>query len=65
LSVVFFSPLTLSKFDDTEGEWTEVPSRKKPKAKREMPELQDNTTRNERIDQLQEVIIITVVVAVS
>jgi len=48
----------MCKFVCTDGEWMEVPSRRKQKAKKEMADLQENRTRNERSDQLQEVVII-------
>ena len=48
-------------FDVAAGEWTEVPSRKKPKAKRDGPELnQEPVTTNEQTDQPQQVVIISI-----
>jgi len=45
-------------FDGTAGEWTEVPSRKKVKGKREGSELtQEQKTTNEPADQLQQVLV--------
>ena len=43
--------------DDVDGAWTEVPSRKKLRAKKDAPELQENRTRNETVDTIQQVVI--------
>jgi len=53
---VALSALMMSAFDGTEGEWTEVPSRKKLKAKKETSEPQENKTSSETADSVQQVV---------
>ena len=61
---VFLSAVLMCTFDDTEGEWTEVPSRKKLKAKKETCEPQENKTSSETADSVQQVFSIIFIVVV-